>query len=113
MLNVNEIFTAFQIGVFAYVFVCVLMEPKNIFELYGDLLAELNNKHPYLARPLGYCELCFSGQLSLWYFIFTLKFKTLFVGFYFFVPTEYSFTKHILFVSFSILFTKAIKQLLK
>jgi hypothetical protein len=98
MLDVNQIFTAFQIGVFAYVFVCILMEPKSIFELYGDLLADLNNKYPYLARPLGYCELCFSGQLALWYFVFEYK---------------YNFIQHILFISFAILFTKAIKQLTK
>ena len=59
---------AIIIGIVAWVFVIILMDEGMIFSRYWDILNLLPN---WLAMPLGKCEYCLSGQLALWYFLYT------------------------------------------
>lgn len=69
MLDGNEILKALELAVVAYVFCCILMSEGMLFEWYSDLLDDLeraNKKATWITKPLGNCNLCFSGQLALW-----------------------------------------------
>lgn len=70
-----------------------LGEPEMIFAKYQQLINRLPN---YLYRPLGGCAKCLTGQVSLWYFLFTQHFNLLELFF---------------FISLSILFTSIITKL--
>jgi hypothetical protein len=49
-----------------------LGEPEMIFAPYQRLL----NRLPlWLAKPLGACSYCLTGQVSLWYYVITKPFK--------------------------------------
>jgi hypothetical protein len=51
-----------------------LGEPEMIFAPYQKLL----NRLPlWIAKPLGACSYCITGQVSLWYFVFTKPFNIL------------------------------------
>lgn len=58
---------AIIIGITAWVFTLILIEPDMIFYKYGQLIRKLPD---WLNKPLGLCEYCFAGQLALWYFIY-------------------------------------------
>lgn len=74
------------IGISAYVFSRILIDPDMIFGIWNTIL----NKMPeWLAKPLGKCEYCLAGQLAFWYYLI-----------YFF--NEYDFVNHILYTSLSI-----------
>jgi len=51
--------------VFSYTFSNILIEPGMIFGWWWKVL---NRLPEWLKKPLGGCELCFGGQLSLWYY---------------------------------------------
>ena len=62
----------FQISLIAYMF-CALGQNKGmIFYWYQQLICKLPD---WLCKPLGGCFLCFTGQVCLWYFIFTKPFN--------------------------------------
>jgi hypothetical protein len=73
------IWQAIIIGITAWVFTLILIEPDMIFYRYGELIRKLPD---WLNKPLGICEYCLSGQLALWYY-FTLGNYNLFyhIGF--------------------------------
>lgn len=113
MLIINEILFAFELAVFAYVFTCVLTVEKYCFEWYYDLLVDLEvvtwrgyTVGRWLAYPLGLCEKCFGGQVALWVWLY-------------FNNGEYTagvfaaLLRHVLFISFTILFVSIIKTLMK
>lgn len=54
-------------AIVAWVFCIILIDAEMIFEFYGKLINKLPS---YLAKPLGECEYCFSGQIALWYYIY-------------------------------------------
>jgi hypothetical protein len=54
----------------AYMF-CALGSQGMIFSPYQRLIDRLPE---WLSWPLGKCFKCFTGQVMLWYFIFTHKF---------------------------------------
>ena len=55
------------IGIIAWVFVIILMDEGMIFSWWWNVI----NKLPqWLKSPLGGCEFCLAGQLSLWYYLF-------------------------------------------
>jgi hypothetical protein len=56
-----------------------LTEKGMIFEIYGNLISWLPN---WLCKPLGGCAMCFSGQVCLWYFIFTKSFDFIDLAFF-------------------------------
>lgn len=71
MLELNDIFIAFQFAVAAYVICCVLTREGEILERYQDFLDWLSEDvdMSWLAKPLGACEKCLAGQAALWYFV--------------------------------------------
>lgn len=57
-------------GICAWVLCRVLMEPGMIFEKWGDFVHRLNSMgFEWLAKPLGACGVCFSGQFGLWFYL--------------------------------------------
>jgi hypothetical protein len=62
---------ALKISLVAFIFVA-LGEEGMIFNFYQRLLLRLPE---WAANPLGGCGICFTGQMSLWYFIFTKPFN--------------------------------------
>jgi len=57
----------------------MIQEPRSPFTWYGKLIALLPW---YLSRPLGSCYRCFTGQVCLWYFLFTKPFNLIELGFF-------------------------------
>lgn len=47
----------------------VLFEPGMIFGFWYQFLERLNVSAPWLAKPLGYCGKCFSGQIGFWFYL--------------------------------------------
>ena len=78
--------TSAFIGITAWVFSMILLDPDMIFGWYGKFLDKLP---AWLSKPLGKCEYCLSGQLSLWYYLFNDY-------------SQYNLITHIFFVSLSI-----------
>lgn len=58
---------AIIIGITAWVFTLILIEPDMIFYKYGQLIRKLPD---WLNKPLGLCEYCLAGQLAFWYYIY-------------------------------------------
>jgi hypothetical protein len=60
-------------GICAYVVFAILMQPGMILGFYGDLVVKWYNEWPrkwaWIAKPLGYCGTCFSGQFGFWWFV--------------------------------------------
>lgn len=107
MIELTDIFFSMQLAALAYTITIVLTAEGYILEWYSDLLIKLKNAgFKWLAYPLGYCEKCFAGQLALWvWFAWQYEYHT---GYYFF-----PILRHIIFISFTILFTSLIKTLFK
>lgn len=74
MLDLQDIFLSFQLAVLAFVICEKLMQQGHILEWYLDLLLKLETKAKFLAKPLGLCSICFSGQLSFWVWIYRNSF---------------------------------------
>jgi len=55
--------------------VCLFaIQPGQIFGWYWQLLDKLaQTQYAALAKPLGYCEVCTAGQVSLWFFAWSEK----------------------------------------
>ncbi len=54
----------------AWIMCRVLMEPGMIFEKWGLFVDGLANKGlEWIAKPLGYCGVCFSGQWGFWFYL--------------------------------------------
>lgn len=60
-----------KISLISYMF-CALGSKGMIFSPYRRLIDKLPD---WLNWPLGACFKCFTGQVMLWYFIFTHKFN--------------------------------------
>ncbi len=64
-----------MIGIVGYVLAYLLAQPGMIFNAYlGFLIDVLNKIDPskkmnlvyWIGKPLGLCEICFTGQLAFW-----------------------------------------------
>ena len=66
-------------GICAYVVFAILMQPGMILGFYGDLVVKWYNEWPrkwaWIAKPLGYCGTCFSGQFGFWWFVVWYEFS--------------------------------------
>lgn len=62
-------FECISVAIVAFVFVNVLTGPGMIFECWYNFLERINERAEWLAKPLGYCAVCFSGQLSFWWYL--------------------------------------------
>jgi hypothetical protein len=61
-----ELIDILKIGIIAYVFV-ILTSPGMIFYFYYRLIDRL--PYDWLFKPLGGCNMCFAGQLALWFYL--------------------------------------------
>jgi hypothetical protein len=69
----------FKISLITFMF-CALGSKGMIFEWYQDLINQLPE---WMCKPLGGCYKCFTGQVFLWYFLFTKPFDV--IEFLFFI----------------------------
>jgi hypothetical protein len=85
--------TSVYVAIVAFIFSYVLIDEEGIFAFYGRLI----NRLPlWASKPLGMCELCFSGQLALWY------------GFF---MDSYTVPNHVIFICITILFTRIVGKI--
>ena len=61
-----------KISIIAVMFCALGQEQGMIFFWYQKIIRNLPE---WLSRPLGTCYRCFTGQVCLWYFIFTKPFS--------------------------------------
>ena len=80
------------IALFSVVFSLILTEPGMLFDWYRNLLGRYDEKYHFLTAPLGYCQLCFAGQVSLWWYLYENW-------------STYYLPEHIIFISASIFAT--------
>ena len=86
------------IGVVAWVFTHILIDGEMIFEKWWLVL----NRLPiWISKPLGACEYCLSGQLALWYYLYT----SWLVG-------SYNALEHIVYISIAIFTTKIANRII-
>lgn len=90
---------AAMVGTFAYIFVNVYTQPEMIFGWYYNLIEKLPT---WLAKPLGLCDLCMSGQLALWIFL------AFFWDYYPVWPIKTAIV-HALYISISVLTVKLLR----
>jgi hypothetical protein len=62
----------FKISLIAFMFCALGQNKKSLFHWYQKLISDLPW---YISWPLGRCYKCFTGQVCLWYFIFTKPFN--------------------------------------
>ncbi len=68
-------------GISAWVLCRVLFEPGMIFEKWGDFVYSLHKKGiDWLAKPLGFCGVCFSGQFGFWFYLVAWRDRVVLVG---------------------------------
>jgi hypothetical protein len=65
------VINAVKISLICFMFIA-LGEPEMIFDRYQRLISNLPL---WLNKPLGGCGYCFTGQVSLWYFVITKPFN--------------------------------------
>lgn len=108
MLEVLEIFWAFQLAVLVYVVTCVLFEEGYLLEWYYDLLIDLKNGGKlgkWLSKPLGLCERCTAGQFGLWVWLIANGSEYLQTPFF-------ALLRHGIFIAFCIIFVSLTKYIL-
>jgi len=95
------IFDAFLIACISWVYMSVLREfLLTEWFLFGyNHFGKYEDWRQYVYKPIWGCELCFSGQLSLWMF--------------FNLYEDYGIFYHLGFIALSILFTKLIYAAVK
>jgi len=86
----------FAVAIVAYVFV-ILTSPGMIFYFYYKLIDKI--KYDFIFKPLGGCNLCFAGQLALWFYLIK-HFHS------------YNFFEHIFFISGTILTVMILDKLI-
>lgn len=58
-----------SVAIVAFIFVEYLTAPGQVLEFYYQWLEGLHRKgRTWLAKPLGLCGICFSGQVGLWWY---------------------------------------------
>jgi hypothetical protein len=95
LITGKEILLALEIAIAGYVFSGILTQPGHLFDWYGRMLERLRVKWQKCADPLGYCPLCFTGQLSFWLFLY-------------YNLHHYNIVRHILFTSMAIFLVAAV-----
>lgn len=96
LINIRYIMLSVMIGSFAWVFVNVYTQPDMIFGWYYRILEKLPT---WLAKPIGLCDICLSGQLALWILL------AFFYDYYMQWPLQTAIV-HCLYISISVLTVK-------
>lgn len=80
------------------VVVCEIISTEgNILYFYRQFLEWLDDKgFDWIAKPIGYCPKCFSGQLALWFYIFSF---------------DYNLIEHVFFIAWTIYITELLTAL--
>ena len=68
-----------KISLISFMFCAISQTEGTILNWYHKLIERLPY---YLYKPLGGCHMCLTGQVCLWYFIFTQPFNILELGFF-------------------------------
>lgn len=71
------------IAITGYVFCNILTDAGMIFDFYYKQIERYEVSKPKLYKVLGGCNLCFTGQLALWYFILVHALELEFIGYLF------------------------------
>jgi hypothetical protein len=95
LITGHEILLALEIAIAGYIFSVILTQPGHLFDWYGNILKRLRERYPKFADPLGYCPLCFTGQLSFWLFLY-------------YNYHHYHIVRHVLFVAMAIFLVAAV-----
>jgi len=108
MLTLTEVFFSAQLSVLAYVVTCVLTAQGYLLESWYDMLVDMEqgtSLGKWLSKPLGLCEKCAAGQLSLWVWLY-FNYSDYAVD----IPE--ALLRHGLFIAFTILTVSLIKSTL-
>jgi hypothetical protein len=84
------------IGIVGWVFCLILIQPDMIFAKWQVVLDKLPE---WLAKPLGGCEFCFTGQVALWYYLYQYH-------------STYGLIEHIAFICGSIFVVRLINKII-
>lgn len=99
----TDIYISLQFALVAWTIRHILMRPGMIFHRYFLWLDSMVGKNKeWLAKPLGYCDRCFAGQLALW-------------GFFLLHLTEYSpalFFRHLVFICLTVFIVYQMQRLI-
>ena len=88
-----------SVAVVVWTFFEVLTGPGMVFEFWYRWMERLNNTgRSWLAKPLGYCGVCFAGQFGLWWYAVAHR-------------ADWVFGEHIIFTCQVIAFYLAIKRI--
>lgn len=68
-----------KISLICYMFCAITQKDGSILNWYNRLIIRLPE---WLYKPLGGCYVCFTGQVCLWYFVFTKPFSIIELGFF-------------------------------
>jgi hypothetical protein len=60
-----------KISLITVIIAALIREKKTPLSWYGELISKLPW---YICKPIGGCYKCFTGEVFLWYFIFTKPF---------------------------------------
>ena len=72
------ILECFRVVIFSYVVTNILMYNGQIMSKYCEFLGDIYRSEKWyywIAKPLGYCDYCFAGQVSLWYGLYLFSFN--------------------------------------
>jgi hypothetical protein len=69
----------FKISLITFFISMLIQEPHTPLSWYGKLIDRLPW---YLRKPIGGCYKCLTGEVFLWYFIFTKPFNIIELGFF-------------------------------
>jgi hypothetical protein len=63
-----------SVAIVAYIFADHLTGPGMIFEPWYQWLERLSSDgKEWMAKPLGYCGFCFSGQVGFWWYLIAYR----------------------------------------
>jgi len=68
-----------QISLIAFMFCAISQKEGSILNWYYKIIKRFPD---WISNPLGGCHMCFTGQVCLWYFMFTKPFDLTELGFF-------------------------------
>lgn len=88
-----------SVAIVAWCFFEVLTGPGMVFEFwYNWLEGFAADGKEWIAKPLGFCGVCFAGQVGLWWYAIAYR-------------SDWVLGEHIVFISQTIAFYLAIKRI--
>lgn len=106
MLEIIQLQQSAEIAVVAYCVCCELIRQGRLLERYLNFLFWVESIDAWVAKPLGMCEVCFAGQVALWWFLCDNY------GEYWYYFNWTLVIKHIIFICLTITLTVFIKKVI-